>query len=392
VALPGAWSAAHGRGHVVTIGRDARVDGVTRGRHGSIYHLDTLYGDAVAESGSRPQDGQRWGISGSHAYLVGGHGYVGTALLAGGGAAGFVGTIAYVISGARAERRRRAASGHMPVADSLAAMAAGRRVVLELLPKPGRITLGRPAGAPTPEISWCPARRTVATWALAGVAFLGLVGTHYAGSSPPNFQDSGDAAMAPLPDATPFEPPQVRTLEYLAVASFDPRVVLDHHSLILKDVLAEDLGLFLHEDLLGSVWGVSTVSTDRSPQGELARALIDVADLGSVTCEKAIPALIAHDLSRPRKAKATELTGLPAGWRGMLGADSLGSPAAFVHGCAPGTLVSATVDSGYSDRDVVGPATRSAVAIAHRGLPAFRADTAADATPTPTPKPTGMRR
>jgi hypothetical protein len=137
-----AYEGNHGRGgNVVTIGQDATFTShrqAVSGRGGgssTVYRLHTSHGDADV-AGDTPHDGQRWTLvsdplgGDDSAYLVGGHAYLLDLVL---GLAVLLLDVGIVFFGyvrVKAERRRRKQAGHVSLADSLSALAAGSRATL----------------------------------------------------------------------------------------------------------------------------------------------------------------------------------------------------------------------------------------------------------------------
>jgi len=381
VVLPGAWSAAHGHGEVVTIGEDAEISRVASNGHGPNYYLRTPHGEVIAESlHRRPHEGTRWAISHGHAYLVGGHGYLVGVFLIGVGAAGVFGTAKYVRWSARNERKLRVAAGEVPIATSLAAFAAGRHVVLRLPPNSREFTLGLPPGEPPDPPGAPPKKFTVGIPVAIGVIVLGSVAMRDLG---------GDDNSAPATAAaSAYTPPPSATLAYLAGAAWRPRVVLDIGTALDRALLASELGLNVQQSrALGQMWSGTTQTTDDVPGGPV-NGFIDVADLGSIPCDQAVPALIANELRPYLSMTPVELTGIPRGWRAVKEQISRDGPFVKLVGCQSGTLITVHVDAYNTVTDLIGPTSRLATAITHRGIPGFRADISGAPSPsTNAPRP-----
>ncbi|RZS91790.1 hypothetical protein EV189_1040 [Motilibacter rhizosphaerae] len=124
-----AWEANHGHGEVVTIGVDAHLDHVEHGRS-TTWFLSTPQGVVVSQSGA-PHDGERFALTGSGAYAVGGHVWVLVALLLLAGVASALGSCALLVVGARSAPARLSwwAGRHLPAALD-AARASGQSLQL----------------------------------------------------------------------------------------------------------------------------------------------------------------------------------------------------------------------------------------------------------------------
>jgi hypothetical protein len=278
-------------------------------------------------------------------------------------------------------------------------------VTIVIVPGPGTVVLGLPPDAPD--------RRSIAAASLEFAVLLGLLGSavllgllvaHYSGSSPR--RDSAAEKSTPLSTtgtpapasavttstlpAVDFSDPGLRYLQYVSAAGWYPGVTLFSDDPVDQDQLAERLGLpITRRDAVGPVWGI--IAHPAAGLARAATAFVEVANLEGLSCTEALSGAIGRDLDPRRHKGATELTGLPAGWRGVHIPDAR-RPESFFYGCTAGTVVSAEIQRGLSQQDPVPEATQLAAAIAHRGIPRFRSDIDPQPTPKATSRPTGKAR
>ena len=362
-----AWQANHGHGgQVVTIGREATISGYTVGSHGHRdYFLDTPDGPSIAED-YKPHDGQRWTVlhreSGNdEAYLVGGHDYLLVGLIAVVAAAISVGIVVSQVGAARTELAARAATSG-DLAASVAYLGSGHTAQLRI-GRPETLTLTlRPLGDRTAE-AWLVRRRLVA----AGTAFAIVAG---AGTGIGLWQ------------AGVFRTPPMQrdvTLGFLAGTSWDPDAFADYADTsstrdLLTDALQQGGVASPRVTVTASVLISSRDSPDR---GGTADANVDVAGIGSAPARSAASGIVLfhRSLAQYEHGTATAVTGLPAGWQGVL-IGKLGEedPGVELAGAASGRLVRISLHGAFAPAQIEQRGVELARAIAGVGIGKFAHD------------------
>jgi hypothetical protein len=382
-----AYAANHGRGGpVVTVGRDADVDGYTdsggSGRYSSRhrdYFLMTPEGKAIAETGE-PTDGQQWvvvpnttgGDSNDEAYLVGGHDYLlvgGLALFA---AVVDVFVLLGIVAGFRREFVLRRRGGHVPLAYSVRRLAAGARPVVRF-DQVRSMAIGLP---PLPTDSDDAARRLLRKRRLFVVLVVVVVLALVA------------AGVFLRPKPTPPLPQTNSdvTLPYLTGTSWSPDTDVfygasdvDAARATIVDALRD--GGVTGNPIVVPVWSVVITSSNADDPTD---ANVDVAGIGAVAASKATSGgvVLAKEVAEAGSPAPAAVTGLPEGWTGVLtdGKDKDSSPRSVdVFGSAGGSLVWINIDGGggtTGDAALSHRAAELASAIAQRSIPRFVTDTA----------------
>lgn len=360
-------------GPIVTIGVDATVSGYQTSGRSRNYYLSTPDGTVIAEDG-KPANGERWLIyhnpyGNDEAYLVGGHEY----LLLGG-----ILLVVTILDAAvllamtrsvRRERMLRQAGGHQPLAYSVRKLAAGARPVLSFGVAKS-VTVGLP---PLPEDSDLAAeallrRRRTRTAVAIGVVVIVVVGT--------------SELIAKVTQPAPPTTKDV-TLPYLSATGWSQNVeVFYADTEPIRDVTVDMLqaGGVPGKPTVGPIWSL-VVSTGGSNG---ATANIDVIGIGSVAGRQAVAGGVAFEkeVADDGAPPPVEITGLPAGWSGIVtdGKAGLIARTANIFGSANGTMVAISITSAASgatlDTDLATKSRALATTIATRGIPQFTADTA----------------
>lgn len=334
-----AWQANHGHGGtVVTVGKDASVDGYSIGSHGHRdYYLSTPDGRVLAED-SQPKTGQRWTVihnatGDDEAYKVGGHDYLLLALII--LVLGFleVGVVGFAVSSARTERRLRAGTPG-EIADSVRYL--GSRDYLGNAPAvPLRIgahqtvalTL-RPLGERTAEALL--ARRR---WVAAGTAAVVV---------------AGGGTLIGLWQTGTFRTPSTErdaSLSYLGGTGWDPSVYVDYtDTQATVDLVTSGLSQVGVPSAAVSETGQVLLDSADVPRGAdiPVNADVDVLSIGSTSPAAAMSAVlrVERGAAENEHGSVTSLTGLPAGWQGIYtGKQTYEDPGLEIVGSAGGTLV-----------------------------------------------------
>jgi hypothetical protein len=268
---------------------------------------------------------------------------------------------------ANSERYIQSTTADASLADSVAALASGRRIVINLDPGPGRITLGLPLDAKVPGANAPTSHaKLVGAAALSVVVLLGL-GVRYSGHHHPGATEAVRRTV---------------TLGYLTAATSRPNVTIRTGPDVHADVQALMSTAGIPTGQFGAGWQVVITQFFRTPNPDLdvadLVAELTIVDIKRTPCAVAVKAAI----SPPGRGKPTPttLSGLPTGWLAVQrpGPDNQTRGVTFA-GCQAGTLVAATVYSPYPsmpDKTIATSASRLVSAIAQRGLAQFRADTA----------------
>ncbi|HVV19727.1 MAG TPA: hypothetical protein VHF06_09845, partial [Pseudonocardiaceae bacterium] len=359
----------HG-GMVVTVGRDATPDGYEDSGDNRDYYLSTPDGRVLAQD-HRPQNGQQWlvrrdPLGNDEAYLIGGHDYllVGALLLFAAVADAVL--LLSMFGTIRRERRMRRAGGHVPLAYSVRKLAAGARPVLRF-DLARSVMIGLP---PLPDDSDTAARALLARrrWhvALTAVVVVGVAA----------------GAGVIINRATQPPPPTDKdiTLSYLGPTSWST----DTEAFYTDTDAIHDVAVDMLRDggvtqpAVGPVW--SLIVSQRQQNDQDVTANVDVVGIGSAPARQAVAGGIAFQKEVADKGAPppVAVTGLPAGWAGVLTDGKKGSAqrTAAVFGAAGGTLVDISVEGTSGDADLSRRVRELATAIAGRGLGNFVSDTA----------------
>lgn len=356
-----AWQGNHGHGgQVVTIGDDASISGYEIGSHGHRdYFLDTPDGKAIAED-YRPHDGQRWTVQHSSvgndkAYLVGGHDYILVGLLALAGTAAGIGVVVYLVGAARRELAiRKATEGRL--ADSVAYLGAGHRAPLDIgRAKPVSLMLP-PLDSDTPDELLARRRFVAVGTAAVVIAAAGIpIGLWQAGTFRP----------------APKE--RTVTLPFLAGTGWSPAAYVSYiNTGSSTDLLRDALRAAGVATPTATVSESVLIDTSGAPRD--TTAYVDVADIGPTHPPTAVAGVVAleRELATSDRGSVSTMTGLPAGWRGIVqGKRQYDDPGVEVAGAADGRLVWISLHGRFSTTLAERSGTALARALARRGITKF---------------------
>lgn len=361
-----AYEANHGRGGtIVTVGKDASPAGYSSGSRSRTYYLSTPDGRLVAEDG-QPENGQQWVIynnpaGNDEAYLVGGHEYVLLAALLVFAAVADAAMIVVMAASVRKERRLRAAGGHQPLAYSVRRLAGGARPVLRFDAVRSVVVGLPPLVSDTDEAAVALVRRRRVISSGIGVLVVAIV--------------VGGGFVVRAVTAPPPPTTKEITLGYLGSGLWSPDVEVFYADNGVHDVTVDMLqdGGVAGTPVVAPVWSVVVTS----PGG--VDGNVDVAGIGSVSGSQAVAGGVAFEkeVAETGSPAPVAITGLPAGWTGVLTDGKAGGTdrTASVFGSGGGTLVEISV-SGSADADLANRSRALAVAIARRGISGFAGDTA----------------
>jgi hypothetical protein len=287
------------------------------------------------------------------------------------GGFGIYNTVGLVRFFADSERYIQSTTADASLPDSVAALASGERIVIDLQPRPGKVTLGLPIDAKPP--SPAPARShatLICAAALGLVVLLGLGGLRYSGR------------YHPTTAADPYAPHRrTVTLNYIRAVTSRPEMTIVTGPTVGQDIQVLLTGAGVPNGGYGAAWQFVVTQFFRVPNPNLdiadLVAKVTVADIKTTPCAGTVARALSTWTGKPAPKK---LTGLPAGWYGIQrpGPDNDTRGVTFA-GCEAGTLVVGQVYSPFPampDATIANSSAKLVAAIAQRGIPQFRADTA----------------